>query len=68
MFLIFLKKIKNIIKISFLNLLHFTKLFYIYTMKITIIGTGNVAFHLTKRFKETGCAIAEIHTIFGGHR
>jgi predicted short-subunit dehydrogenase-like oxidoreductase (DUF2520 family) len=30
------------------------------TMKITIIGTGNVAFHLTKRFKETGCTIAEI--------
>jgi predicted short-subunit dehydrogenase-like oxidoreductase (DUF2520 family) len=29
-------------------------------MKITIIGTGNVAFHLGKRFKETGFNIAEI--------
>jgi predicted short-subunit dehydrogenase-like oxidoreductase (DUF2520 family) len=29
-------------------------------MKITIIGTGNVAFHLTKRFKETGFRINEI--------
>lgn len=29
-------------------------------MKITIIGTGNVAYHLGKRFKETGFEIAEI--------
>jgi predicted short-subunit dehydrogenase-like oxidoreductase (DUF2520 family) len=28
-------------------------------VKITIIGTGNVAFHLTKRFKETGFILAE---------
>jgi predicted short-subunit dehydrogenase-like oxidoreductase (DUF2520 family) len=29
-------------------------------MRITIIGTGNVAFHLSKRFKEKGFEIAEI--------
>jgi predicted short-subunit dehydrogenase-like oxidoreductase (DUF2520 family) len=29
-------------------------------MKITIIGTGNVAYHLGKRFKEKGFEIAEI--------
>jgi predicted short-subunit dehydrogenase-like oxidoreductase (DUF2520 family) len=29
-------------------------------MKITIIGTGNVAFHLSKRFNETGFTLTEI--------